>query len=294
MPSGNDAVPWWFDALETIPGLVALGWIRFRHRSRLSSAGAPLLPPWNISFTSFATGVLCILLSGMLAVALARGALAFFPVLTTDTTLAMIVNMGILHACFVGGAWTAAVVIRSAPDWLSDAASPPEASTAPSAPYPGSIWAAGLVTFLITIGLVYPLGRLIQWAMLWRGIKIDTQVQITTLTKADSWGAVAVFSFFAIVMAPIGEELIFRGGLFRFLRTRLPRWLALIVPATVFALLHVDWETRAGISALPSLTLLAVIFSVAYERTGKIAVPIIAHALFNLHTVTLVLLGVTG
>jgi membrane protease YdiL (CAAX protease family) len=35
-----------------------------------------------------------------------------------------------------------------------------------------------------------------------------------------------------------------------------------------------------------------VIFSLAYERTGRIAVPIIAHGLFNLNTIILILAGV--
>jgi uncharacterized protein len=37
---------------------------------------------------------------------------------------------------------------------------------------------------------------------------------------------------------------------------------------------------------------LAVIFSLAYERTGQIGTAIVAHALFNFHTVLLILSGV--
>jgi membrane protease YdiL (CAAX protease family) len=39
---------------------------------------------------------------------------------------------------------------------------------------------------------------------------------------------------------------------------------------------------------------LAVIFSLAYERTGRIGTAIVAHALFNLHTVVLIFAGVTN
>lgn len=38
--------------------------------------------------------------------------------------------------------------------------------------------------------------------------------------------------------------------------------------------------------------MLAVIFSLAYERTGHIGTPIVAHALFNLNTVLLILSGI--
>jgi membrane protease YdiL (CAAX protease family) len=36
-----------------------------------------------------------------------------------------------------------------------------------------------------------------------------------------------------------------------------------------------------------------VFFALAYEQTGRLRVPIIAHALFNLHTILLVMAGVT-
>jgi uncharacterized protein len=38
---------------------------------------------------------------------------------------------------------------------------------------------------------------------------------------------------------------------------------------------------------------LGVAFALAYERTGRILVPIIGHALFNLNTILLLLAGVT-
>ncbi|MFA5056810.1 MAG: CPBP family intramembrane glutamic endopeptidase, partial [Opitutaceae bacterium] len=50
--------------------------------------------------------------------------------------------------------------------------------------------------------------------------------------------------------------------------------------------LHANW-----VSFLP-LCVLGVIFAMAYERTGRIAVPMLAHALFNLNTLLLVLSGI--
>jgi len=92
----------------------------------------------------------------------------------------------------------------------------------------------------------------------------------------------------AAIVAPITEELIFRAGLFRYLRTRIPRALALILPALLFALLH------GNLAAFTPLCALGVFFALAYERTGSIAVPMIAHALFNLHTIVRVMAGITG
>jgi membrane protease YdiL (CAAX protease family) len=96
----------------------------------------------------------------------------------------------------------------------------------------------------------------------------------------------------AIVMAPITEELVFRAGFFRYCRTRLPRWAALLVPSLLFASLHVNWSTLEGLTSFAPLVVLAIMFSLAYERTGNIGTAIVAHALFNLNTVILIFSGV--
>ena len=54
-----------------------------------------------------------------------------------------------------------------------------------------------------------------------------------------------------------------------------------------------NWKTLGGLSSLPPLVLLAVIFSLAYERTGRIGTPIVAHALFNLNSVLVILSGIS-
>lgn len=71
----------------------------------------------------------------------------------------------------------------------------------------------------------------------------------------------------------------------RLLRRPTPRWVAFAVSAGLFALLHANWS-----SFLP-LFVLGLIFAGAYEATGLIAVSMLAHALFNLNTLLLVLTG---
>ena len=109
---------------------------------------------------------------------------------------------------------------------------------------------------------------------------------------ADSPLLLAVMITLAIVIAPLAEELVFRAGLFRYFRTRMPRWIALTVPALIFATLHVNWTTLDGFASLAPLTALAIIFSLAYERTGRIGTSIVAHGLFNLNTILLIFSGV--
>ena len=97
-----------------------------------------------------------------------------------------------------------------------------------------------------------------------------------------------MMTLLAITVAPVTEEMIFRGGIFRYMRTRTPRWVALLVPALLFGALH------ANLASFVPLVVLGIILALAYERTGSITVPIFAHGLFNLHTIALIMSGVTA
>lgn len=143
---------------------------------------------------------------------------------------------------------------------------------------------AGLATFLVTFAAVFAVTYVWRWLLEVAKIPAPEQDMLELLRSTDSSWVVVVVLVLATVFAPISEEGIFRAGIFRFARTRLPRWLALLMPATVFAAIHYS------LGALPGLILLALIFSLAYERTGRIAVPMIAHALFNLNTIVQALL----
>ena len=60
-----------------------------------------------------------------------------------------------------------------------------------------------------------------------------------------------------------------------------------MLPSAVWASLH-------GLTAFAPLLALGVVLSLAYERTGNLAVPMLAHALFNLNTILLLLAGAGG
>jgi membrane protease YdiL (CAAX protease family) len=87
----------------------------------------------------------------------------------------------------------------------------------------------------------------------------------------------------AVVIAPISEELIFRGYIFGVLRRYAGRWWALVISASVFAAIH------AHIPSLAGLFVLAVALTLVYEGTGSLWASILMHALFNSITVILTL-----
>jgi len=145
---------------------------------------------------------------------------------------------------------------------------------------------AGLVTFAIALPLLVTVG--ILWTLFLNrvGLPAERQELIGLFAEAKSPFLLGSLVVLASIVAPITEELVFRAGLFRYARTRLPRWAALLLPAVVFGALH------GNLASFPQLVVLGVIFSLAYERTGNIAVPMLAHALFNLNTIALILSGI--
>jgi membrane protease YdiL (CAAX protease family) len=87
----------------------------------------------------------------------------------------------------------------------------------------------------------------------------------------------------AVIWAPIVEETVFRGGLYRALRTRLPMVLAALVSALVFGLMHGYPVLLLG----PVITI-GFIFALIREWRGSLIGPMCAHALNNATVLTLV------
>lgn len=88
----------------------------------------------------------------------------------------------------------------------------------------------------------------------------------------------------AVIVAPLWEELLFRGHLQSLVSGWLsrfgarpgawPRWIAVVVTSLAFASIHPGWTT-------PMIFALSILLGYAYERTGNLWVPIVMHALFN-------------
>jgi membrane protease YdiL (CAAX protease family) len=87
----------------------------------------------------------------------------------------------------------------------------------------------------------------------------------------------------AVVIAPVAEELAFRGYLYGVIKRYFGAVPALVLSGILFALIHLN---------LPSffpLLVLASVFALAYELSGSLLVPMTMHALFNTLSLILVL-----
>jgi membrane protease YdiL (CAAX protease family) len=81
------------------------------------------------------------------------------------------------------------------------------------------------------------------------------------------------------LLAPIAEEVVFRGLIFGYLR----RWglpAALLISTAIFAALHLP--------AIPATQIVGgAVFAIAYHIEGSLMVPILIHSLGNLAIFTL-------
>ena len=113
----------------------------------------------------------------------------------------------------------------------------------------------------------------------------ETHPAIKSIQQMNTaWRAVVVFSL--VVMAPLGEEIFFRGLMQSMLRRFLPKpWIAIILTSIMFAFIH--WNTPQNI---PALFALSIVLGYNYERTGRLWTPIFIHAIFNAISISLVLL----
>lgn len=104
--------------------------------------------------------------------------------------------------------------------------------------------------------------------------------------------------FSAVIAAPFFEEVLYRGVLQQTLRAAgVPRVGAIVVTAALFAVMHLGDGAVDGASAwsaLPALFVLGLLFGVLYERTGRLAAPIAAHALFNIINILVLASGVSS
>lgn len=100
---------------------------------------------------------------------------------------------------------------------------------------------------------------------------------------------VAGIAVLAVILAPLTEEMSYRGLAQTVIGDRLGRslrWATVISVGLIFAAIHlhaVTWH------ALPGLAALGIVWGAAYERTGSLWVPIAAHAVFNAINILIVI-----
>lgn len=85
-----------------------------------------------------------------------------------------------------------------------------------------------------------------------------------------------VMLFVAIAgIAPLLEELLFRGFVQNALAKKLPTWGAILGASAIFGAVHMDYH------AFPALMAMGAVFGLLYHKTGSLRVNIVAHMINN-------------
>jgi len=114
----------------------------------------------------------------------------------------------------------------------------------------------------------------------------EPQALITLFQDGGDPIAISLLVALAILLAPIVEEIVFRGCVYRFLKSQTTLLPAQILSGCVFSFMH--WNLMSFVP----LVIVGVFLARVYEKSGNLIVAIWFHAFFN--AFSLLMLFITG
>ncbi len=118
-----------------------------------------------------------------------------------------------------------------------------------------------------------------------QNFEMPRHVGLELITDSPALPLQILIIFLAVVIAPLVEEMLFRGMIQTTLRSYVRRpWPAIILTSILFASVH------ANATHWPALFALAMGLGYSYEKSGSLFRPIFMHALFNGLTIAAALL----
>lgn len=102
-----------------------------------------------------------------------------------------------------------------------------------------------------------------------------SQVQNTGFTKVLSPNNAILVFLSLVIIAPIAEEIIFRGYLFGTLRRIVPLWVAALVTSLVFAAIHLQWNVGVDVFVM------SMVSCFLRYKTGSLWASILLHMAKN-------------
>ncbi len=101
------------------------------------------------------------------------------------------------------------------------------------------------------------------------------QALVKSIKATGDVSLLVALTFSAVVVAPIAEEIIFRGYLYPIVKQFSDRWFAALFTGLLFGVIHFN------LLSLPTLALMGITLVVVYEMTGSLWSVIACHAAFN-------------
>jgi uncharacterized protein len=148
---------------------------------------------------------------------------------------------------------------------------------ASAAAYLGLIWPkrSEMVFGIAATVAMIAAGNVVSW-LLGRSVVTPFQLDIYTTASAGGW---LLWLWFAIVvLTPIGEEIMFRGFLFRgWLRAPRDAWPVIIVISLLWALIHVQYDWYV----IGQIFIFGLLLGWLRWASGSVILTILLHALIN-------------
>jgi len=147
-------------------------------------------------------------------------------------------------------------------------------------------WLCGVFIVALGIGLLAAASQVQQTALTRLGVDpqdLPKQPIVEMMEQNASGGVVFALIFFAVVVAPVTEEVLFRGMLYLPLRSRMGPVGGALAACALFAAVHFY------ALGLMHLFVMALILTALFEVTGSLYLPMVAHAVHNAVTIMVVL-----
>jgi membrane protease YdiL (CAAX protease family) len=137
---------------------------------------------------------------------------------------------------------------------------------------PRSWYRKAVLVTLLALALVGGINVILR--LIFEDIPTNPQFQIVA-PAGFSWYSAIGITVLAGTMVPFGEELVFRGVLYRWMRDRWGVALGAVASALCFSVLHgIPW-------LVPPIAALGVILALVYEKSGSVWPAVIVHGLYN-------------
>jgi membrane protease YdiL (CAAX protease family) len=139
-----------------------------------------------------------------------------------------------------------------------------------------AVWPLVLAAMSLTV--------LVSRQLFGQDYQIPQHEALKMITESPALPLQVILVIMAVVVAPVVEEMLFRGLFQTTIRSYLDRpWLAIVLTSILFATIHEDK------SHWPSLFVLALGLGYAYEKSGSLLRSIFMHAMFNGISIVIVL-----
>ena len=141
----------------------------------------------------------------------------------------------------------------------------------------------GIGGYIAAVPLVLGISLINQ--QIWDG-KGGSNPILEIALEGQDWVAITCFFLTASVLAPVFEELMFRGFLLPSLTRYLPVWGAILLSSLIFAVAHLS------VSEVLPLATLGIVLGITYTRSRNLLAAMLMHGLWNSGTlVSLIILG---